>query len=359
MDFRVKTAFLTGILLYAAALPLACADYDVMALPNFKGSVSNVQGISDNGILAGSFFNPDAGNVHAFLYDLNKQKLIDLGTLPHTKESQATSINNNGMIVGTSGNQTFVWENSKGGLQPIGFSGPIPARDTKSVMKPISCFGAAINRIGEVCGSQVFQNQHQEGCERPMFYSKATGVIDLGLPQDTIGNGAALGLNAKNEVVGVTYDSKNVGHATLWKLDLGGNAKKRVQSIFLLDGFPSDTGETIAYAINEAHQVIGSFNDRPFLWTKETGSIDLGTLAGDTSATAQAINNAGVVVGVSSNPATGEQRVFAWSQATGMVHLGVTSKTTDLTVTSINEAGDVTVVIEDRTSVLIKTNNLQ
>lgn len=196
-----------------------------------------------------------------------------------------------------------------------------------------------------------------------MFYNKMTGVIDLGLPEDTIGNGTALGLNSSNEVVGVTYDSNNVGRATLWKLIRGKDNKKRVQSLNLLDGFTNDTGETIANGINDNHQVIGSFNDasnntHAFLWTKEQGPINLGTLPGDTEAVAQAINIEGVVVGISSNPNKGEKRAFAWTQATGMVHLGITSTTTDLAVTSINDAGDVTVIVDTTISLLIKTNNL-
>ncbi len=362
MGGYIKRALCLSLLLCASINSLIGAEYEISMLPNFQDVVTLSSCINDQDVIAGSFFNKEEGNVHAFQYDLNKQQLIDLGTLSNEEESRAVGINNAGTITGTSGDQTFIGS-SQSGLQPIGFSNPLPSKDPKSVFKPTACLGVAINQLGELCGSQVFQNERQEACERPMFYNMATGVIDLGLPKDTIGNGAALGLNSLNTVVGVVYDSANVGRSAMWKLGKGKDGKKVVKSIVLLDGFESHIGETIAFAINDSRQVIGTMKDdqdraHAFLWTKQNGPIDLGMLPGDDEAIPQAINNEGVVVGISCNVATGKQRVFAWTEKTGMLHLGLTSTTTDLSVTSINEAGDVTVFVEDRASFLIKTNNM-
>ena len=57
-----------------------------------------------------------------------------------------------------------------------------------------------------------------------------------------------------------------------------------------------------------------------FLWTRESGMVDLGTLGGSAS-WAHAVSDDGVVVG-SSQTASGDNHAFAWSRHTGMVDIG-------------------------------------
>ena len=66
---------------------------------------------------------------------------------------------------------------------------------------------------------------------------------------------------------------------------------------------------------------------------------NLGTLPGDTSSEATAINNAGDVVGYSNGPRG--VRAFLWSSATGMQNLGVLPGGDFSRALDVNDAGQV------------------
>jgi probable HAF family extracellular repeat protein len=73
----------------------------------------------------------------------------------------------------------------------------------------------------------------------------------------------------------------------------------------------------LALDVNNKGQVVGDsdlkgdINFHAFLWTRETGMQDLGTLPGDVSSSAVSINDAGEVVGVSLD-ASFNGRAFLW-----------------------------------------------
>ena len=101
-----------------------------------------------------------------------------------------------------------------------------------------------------------------------------------------------------------------------------------------------------ANAINNAEWVVGEAhtgNDFPFrsafLWTKPTGMQNIGTLGGF-GAGAYGINNAGQVVGwstFSKSPAERETRhAFVWMAANGMQDLGSSGEAEAF---AINDAG--------------------
>ncbi len=101
---------------------------------------------------------------------------------------------------------------------------------------------------------------------------------------------------------------------------------------------------TQAFRINEAGQVIGgsttsSGDLHAFLWTQETGMIDLGTLAGSTFSLAWGINNQGVVVGEIDLP-SGHHRAFVWTAAGGMRDLG-TLGGDDALARDVNNKGEI------------------
>jgi probable HAF family extracellular repeat protein len=75
------------------------------------------------------------------------------------------------------------------------------------------------------------------------------------------------------------------------------------------------------------------------LWTK-TGDIrDLGTLPGDMSSAASAINNHGDVIGYSKSPRG--MRAFVWTRTTGMQDLGVLPGGDSSRAVGINDNGVV------------------
>ena len=101
---------------------------------------------------------------------------------------------------------------------------------------------------------------------------------------------------------------------------------------------------TQAFRINEAGQVIGgsttaSGDLHAFLWTREKGMIDLGTLAGSTFSLAWGINDQGVVVGEIDLP-SGHNRAFLWTAAGGMRDLG-TLGGDDALAQGVNNKGEV------------------
>ena len=89
---------------------------------------------------------------------------------------------------------------------------------------------------------------------------------------------------------------------------------------------PTQGKPTVPKAINSNGDVVGYFyidNTQtffhPFLWTKSTGTQDLGTLGGDLGK-ADGINDRGEVVGSAMNDT--RMAGFYWSQDTGMRDLG-------------------------------------
>lgn len=128
--------------------------------------------------------------------------------------------------------------------------------------------------------------------------------LDANLPEDS--SRVVRALNDNGEIVG------------------GGQDRGRQRGILLgtdgvrrnIDGRPG-SDHTSAFGINLAGQVVGSANThtgvRAFRKLRTSGSLDLGTLTGDSSSVAYAINDSGESVGFSSGPAG--VRAVKWSRA--------------------------------------------
>ena len=175
---------------------------------------------------------------------------------------------------------------------------------------------------------------------------------------------AATAINDKGQVVGISGICQNaVGafsakHAVLWQ-----------------DGQPTDLGNIGGHGwntptfINNQGQIVGFANAsgdlvhgqlalkfHAFLWTKDRGMRDLGTLSGDAISEALGINEAGQVVGVSYGPGFSHPRAFLWQNdvMTDLNSLVPAGSTLTLQVAGdINDRGEITGAASDSNT---KTN---
>ncbi len=216
---------------------------------------------------------------HAFLW--SNGTMTDLGTLGGTF-SEARAIDSTGDVVGTSTlsgtsfNPTHAFLDHNGKMKDLGTLGG-------------SCSSAyGMNDFGEVVGwACTTSNEHA------FLYSSGT-MTDLG----TLGGpgSGATGINNSHQVVGGSATSNTLSstnHAVLWS-----------------NGTMTDLGtlggpESGAYAINNAGQVVGYAsppNSSVHAFLYSGGKMtDLGVLYD--SSVAEAINNFGVIVGVSGGSA--------------------------------------------------------
>jgi probable HAF family extracellular repeat protein len=154
---------------------------------------------------------------------------------------------------------------------------------------------AALNIYGSVVGTAY-------GGEYPMCAFHYDYIQKFIHQEGSSMNSRAFGINSSSMIVGDAYPEVPImeprSHATLWK-----------------DGFAKDLGvlNNQAYSrangINALGQVVGysslerdSDQSRAFMWSSQTGMIDIGTLGG-AYAQANAINDAGGITGTSQLPA--------------------------------------------------------
>jgi probable HAF family extracellular repeat protein len=175
-------------------------------------------------------------------------------------------------------------------------------------------FSTAQNAFGQVDGDSITAT----GAQHPFFWSRATGMVDVGSLGGPAVNSDSGALSDTGQVVGESLlsNSSNDRHAFSWTrrggmVDLG-----------TLGGPTSN-----ATAVNDFGQVVGASvtgdgTTHAFLWTPAGGMVDLGTLGGDfTNSGAGAINALGQVVGASVTP-SGQIHAFSWTPRTGMIDLG-------------------------------------
>jgi probable HAF family extracellular repeat protein len=308
---------------------------------------SQAAGIADNGLVAGFDTAPD-GTSHSILW--YKGRPIDISApglggpnngaggvnlrdqVMGQAETSKKDPNNENFCAYFTGLQClpYVWQ--------FGVITPLPTLGGTN-----ASFGA-INNLGAVSG--YAENKHRDrdpdtAC-RPGVAINGTGpqVLDFEpviwgpkpgqirqlplLRGDTVG--MALGLNDLGQAVGTTGTCANTliapllggPHAVLWDIDGSvhnlGNLGGTINNTLLASG-------TVAFSINNRGQVTGQSDlpgdqiFHPFLWTRQTGMVDLGVLDGDAVGAGLSLNNWGNVVGASvtaPGPAGGNSRAFLW-----------------------------------------------
>jgi probable HAF family extracellular repeat protein len=215
----------------------------------------------------------------------------------------------------------------------------------------------AINNRGEVAGFAE-NSTPDPGCPAPQVLHFKPVVWEKGRVNQlhTLGgdpDGVAFMINDNGQAVGASGNCATFNpidlynlvpvHALLWE-------KGNATDLGNLGGTTGQAGGNIALDINYQGQVVGN-SDLPgdttfhaFLWTKEKGMQDLGTLSGDVASLSISINDAGSVIGASID-ASGNPRAFLWEKGV-MTDLNTLiagdSRLHLLTGCSINSRGEIT-----------------
>lgn len=262
--------------------------------------------------------------------------------------SSAYAINNGGHVVGCyterGGRYAVRWANS----------------DVQDVLSseshlPQTLWGSdsialAINDLGEVVGSATSAS----GVTHAFLRTQTCETLDLGVLSPGMAR-TAFGVNTLRtsvplmpQVVGSSDTSGGETHAFLWprgRRDPARGSASLGAGPFSLDFVDLGTlggRESIAYAINDAGEVVGSALTTAGVkhavrWTAGAPR-DLGTLGGADSV-AYAINAAGHVVG-SARTANGQTHAFLWTSR-GMQDLGTLGGGSESEAYGINKTGEV------------------
>jgi probable HAF family extracellular repeat protein len=268
---------------------------------------------------------------HAVLWQIGSPGITDLGTLGGNW-SYASYVNDAGQVIGMSGtasgqSHAFLWQ-SDTGMVDLGTLGGWESR-------PL-----AINALGQIVGeSSLAGTTYRSGAFR---WQSATGMIGLeslgGFPT------TARAINDRGQIVGdgaLPAGSEDTQHAMLWESGTGMTDLRTLCVASDVCGLTSS-----ALGINARGQVVGTSDNgaddvwsHAFIWERDTGMIDLGTLGGEYS-TAWAVNARGQVVGWSKMTGNGQSHAFLWQRATGMIDLGTLDGGSSNAVT-ISERGHI------------------
>jgi probable HAF family extracellular repeat protein len=252
----------------------------------------------------------------------------------------------------------FTWQWGDGGMRALPTLGGTNAT------------WGAINNLGEISG--IAETNHKDSnCPasvavdgtgpvqfdfEPVIWGPKVGSIRQ-LPLlsgDTVG--FAMGINDHGQAVGASGACANTvlpgfaaaPHAVLWESDgtpvnlgnLGGTVNTSILAVGNFAAAINNRGMVVGQSTLE-----GNTTFHPFLWTRQTGILDLGVLSGDLVGIATDVNNQGVIVGASVSapgPSSGNARAYIWEQGkmTDLNELAANGNSLYLlTAFSINDAG--------------------
>jgi probable HAF family extracellular repeat protein len=194
---------------------------------------------------------------------------------------------------------------------------------------------AAINDAGQVVGSLIVNS-----VSHAFIWSPTTGLEDLGtLPGDT--ESGATGVNVNGDIAGYSRPLAGNARAIRWS---------RGNGMTEIGGLPYTCLGTWANDINAAGDIVGEclvdryqIIYRPFRWTDAKGMEDLGTLDSDLGGVANAINDSGVIAGISNSASYyDDSRAVLWAGPGKAVQVGECAEGWCGTYASaINNNGDV------------------
>jgi probable HAF family extracellular repeat protein len=218
---------------------------------------------------------------------------------------------------------------------------------------------SSANNLGQVVG-WAETAVHDPTCVLPqvqqfeaVIWGPGKDQIQQLSPLGTDPDSAATAINDSGQVVGISGICQNaVGaysatHAVLWEngqpTDLGNIGGHGWNT----PAFINNHGQIVGFANASGDVVNGQLTIKfhAFLWTKERGMRDLGTLPGDALSEALGVNEAGQVVGVSYGAGFSHPRGFLWQNGvmTDLNTLVPAGSTLTLQVAGdINDRGEIT-----------------
>jgi probable HAF family extracellular repeat protein len=188
----------------------------------------------------------------------------------------------------------------------------------------------ALNAQGHVVGYTTNTSYYQ-----PFFWTKPDGVQFLE-PYVTDPSAIAYGINDSDQIVGESFPLPyNLGRAILW------SSPTEIKNLGTLGGDGAS-----ANAVNNKGVVVGtsrlSGSDKlqPFIWSEISGINWLGSLGGEGHC--RDISNSGHAVGVS-YAQDGHSHAFFWTDSTGMLDIGklLPSETRSSSATAVNDLDKV------------------
>lgn len=334
-----------GFLVTGDPPPQSYSVTDLGVLPGGTNSIAYA--INNLGTVVGSSTEPFIWTAAGGMQSLGAPPAVDIygsGYLTMPVGGSANGINDQGLVVGAFGYgspsgvgiyRPFIWT-ATAGFQILGIQGG----------------ATAVNNAGQVVGSPAFRwtvTGGLEFLESPGWISSARAINDGGvsagymmyaysypvfwnaagqlhymdglLPYTFSTQNYANGINDNGQVVGTTFgDSSstifpgNRSYAFFW------SASNGAVNLGDLPGTINGSPSSVANGINNSGKVIGTSNNRAFLWTSQAGIQDLNSLldqsgVGWTLISANAINDAGQIVGYGIH--NGENHAFLLGKESG------------------------------------------
>jgi probable HAF family extracellular repeat protein len=291
------------------ALPPKSSNSSIAMAINASGDT--IVGSSENAVI--DPLSPSVTEIRAVMW--REGRIIDLGTLGGN-QSAANAVNDRGQVAGFStnavpdplsllyfilgssnGTQTraFLWD-ERSGMQDLGTLGGGNA------------YGVFLNRHGQVAGYSYTNSTPNATTGLPTidpFLWDGSTMLDLGTLGGT--NGQPTALNNRGQVIGFSnLNGDQSSHPFLW--DQGK----------LIDLYARTVGGNplTANAINDAGEIIGAAafpaqSSDAYLW-RHGVATDLGHLKGDCFSEGWAMNSAGQIVGTSSSCDRTNGRAALW-----------------------------------------------
>jgi len=315
------------------------------SLPFWINDEGSSVGISSNGL-----YDPLTGYPEFRATLWKSGKIFDLGTLGGNV-SLASAINNRGQVVG--GALNAISDNDSNAFNVVPF--PVATqfraflwqngamRDLGTLRTGNNAVALLVNDRSQVAGvslTNTSANSPTGSFTHDPFFWEDGKMVDIGTLGGT--SGGPWYMNAHGQVVGASnLAGDQFNHAFLWDRENG------LTDLGTLPG----ASNSVATWINEAGEIVGAgdFNSgtNSILW-KNGQIIDLGRLPGDCASEALAINSQGLIVGNSSPDCISDGSAVIWEDGGAPIDLNTlitpSSNVTVIFPPYINDRGEIAAV---------------